>query len=117
VECTSEALLHHAVQQVRALDVLLAMHAGDDRRYYLLGGKGGVGKTSCSAALAVKFANEGLPTLVVSTDPAHSLSDSFDQVGVGYGQEIGSLMVMVLLTSCFMTGRHVSAQAAKSKYG
>jgi arsenite-transporting ATPase len=54
--------------------------AGDDRRYYLLGGKGGVGKTSCSAALAVKFANEGLPTLVVSTDPAHSLSDSFDQV-------------------------------------
>ncbi len=55
--------------------------AGADRKYFLLGGKGGVGKTSCSASLAVKFASEGLPTLVVSTDPAHSLSDSFDQVG------------------------------------
>ncbi len=53
-----------------------------ERRYFLLGGKGGVGKTSCSAALAVRFASEGLPTLVVSTDPAHSLSDAFDQVGL-----------------------------------
>ncbi len=39
-----------------------------------------MGKTSCSASLAVRFASEGLPTLVVSTDPAHSLSDAFDQV-------------------------------------
>ncbi|CAM0944198.1 unnamed protein product [Alopecurus aequalis] len=49
------------------------------RRYYMLGGKGGVGKTSCAASLAVRFANSGHPTLVVSTDPAHSLSDSFAQ--------------------------------------
>ncbi|XP_057824569.1 ATPase GET3B isoform X2 [Cryptomeria japonica] len=49
------------------------------RKYYMLGGKGGVGKTSCAASLAVKFANSGHPTLVVSTDPAHSLSDSFAQ--------------------------------------
>lgn len=45
----------------------------------MLGGKGGVGKTSCAASLAVRFANSGHPTLVVSTDPAHSLSDSFAQ--------------------------------------
>ncbi|KAF7826283.1 ATPase ARSA1-like [Senna tora] len=45
----------------------------------MLGGKGGVGKTSCAASLAVKFANHGHPTMVVSTDPAHSLSDSFGQ--------------------------------------
>lgn len=45
----------------------------------MFGGKGGVGKTSCAASLAVKFANYGHPTIVVSTDPAHSLSDSFDQ--------------------------------------
>lgn len=55
------------------------MVAGTERKYYLLGGKGGVGKTSCAASLAVKFANSGHPTLVVSTDPAHSLSDSFAQ--------------------------------------
>jgi arsenite/tail-anchored protein-transporting ATPase len=55
---------------------------GRGRRFYMLGGKGGVGKTSCSAALAVRFASPAggsRPTLVVSTDPAHSLSDAFDQ--------------------------------------
>ncbi|KAI3843234.1 hypothetical protein MKW92_010466 [Papaver armeniacum] len=55
------------------------MAAGTQRKYYMLGGKGGVGKTSCAASLAVKFANSGHPTIVVSTDPAHSLSDSFAQ--------------------------------------
>ncbi|XP_015581020.1 ATPase GET3B [Ricinus communis] len=55
------------------------MIAGTHRKYYMLGGKGGVGKTSCAASLAVKFANHGHPTIVVSTDPAHSLSDSFAQ--------------------------------------
>uniref|UniRef100_A0A453PK71 ArsA/GET3 Anion-transporting ATPase-like domain-containing protein n=1 Tax=Aegilops tauschii subsp. strangulata TaxID=200361 RepID=A0A453PK71_AEGTS len=55
------------------------MVARTTRRYYMLGGKGGVGKTSCAASLAVRFANSGHPTLVVSTDPAHSLSDSFAQ--------------------------------------
>lgn len=55
------------------------MVSGTERKYYMLGGKGGVGKTSCAASLAVKFANNGHPTLVVSTDPAHSLSDSFAQ--------------------------------------
>lgn len=56
------------------------MVAGTQRKYYMLGGKGGVGKTSCAASLAVKFASHGHPTLLVSTDPAHSLSDSFAQV-------------------------------------
>ncbi|KAK8552782.1 hypothetical protein V6N13_121164 [Hibiscus sabdariffa] len=55
------------------------MVPGTERKYYMLGGKGGVGKTSCAASLAVKFANNGHHTLVVSTDPAHSLSDSFAQ--------------------------------------
>ncbi|KAL0308198.1 UNVERIFIED_CONTAM: ATPase ARSA1 [Sesamum calycinum] len=55
------------------------MVSGTQRKYYMLGGKGGVGKTSCAASLAVKFANNCHPTLVVSTDPAHSLSDSFAQ--------------------------------------
>eukprot|EP00899_Mesostigma_viride_P014155 jgi/Mesvir1/22740/Mv24107-RA.1 len=55
------------------------MSAGKKRKIYMVGGKGGVGKTSLSASLAVKFAREGHPTLVVSTDPAHSLSDSLAQ--------------------------------------
>ncbi|RLI55634.1 MAG: arsenic-transporting ATPase [Candidatus Thorarchaeota archaeon] len=51
----------------------------DDIKFILSGGKGGVGKTSCAGAMAVLSAQRGLRTLVVSTDPAHSLSDSFDQ--------------------------------------
>ena len=41
-------------------------------------GKGGIGKTSVAAATAVKAASMGYRTLVISTDPAHSLDDSFD---------------------------------------
>ncbi|GAB7019843.1 ArsA family ATPase [Halostagnicola bangensis] len=48
-------------------------------RYVFFGGKGGVGKTTVSAAYAYKCAEAGLETLVVSTDPAHSVRDLFDQ--------------------------------------
>jgi arsenite-transporting ATPase len=47
-------------------------------RIILFTGKGGVGKTTVSAATAVKCANLGYKTLVLSTDSAHSLADSFD---------------------------------------
>lgn len=46
-------------------------------RIILYTGKGGVGKTSISAATAIQIAKQGLKTLVMSTDPAHSLGDSF----------------------------------------
>ncbi|MFX0139331.1 MAG: ArsA family ATPase, partial [Candidatus Hodarchaeota archaeon] len=49
-------------------------------RFLLFGGKGGVGKTSCSAATSVWMAeNLKKEVLILSTDPAHSLSDSFNQ--------------------------------------
>ncbi|MEF8878504.1 MAG: ArsA-related P-loop ATPase, partial [Haloarculaceae archaeon] len=41
--------------------------------YTMFGGKGGVGKTTCAAGYAVALADGGHETLVVSTDPAHSL--------------------------------------------
>ncbi len=47
-------------------------------RIILYTGKGGVGKTSVAAATALKCARNGHKTLVVSTDPAHSLGDSLD---------------------------------------
>ena len=47
-------------------------------RTILYTGKGGVGKTSVAAATALKAAARGKKVLVMSTDPAHSLSDAFD---------------------------------------
>ena len=72
-------------------------------RILLYTGKGGVGKTSISAATAVRCADLGYRTAVVSTDPAHSLGDSFDRpIGSNltelapnlWGQEIDLLSQM-----------------------
>ncbi|KAG2440695.1 hypothetical protein HYH02_010272, partial [Chlamydomonas schloesseri] len=62
-----------------ATGVFEELAAGQTRKYIMISGKGGVGKTSLSASLAVKLAAAGHTTLVVSTDPAHSLSDSLAQ--------------------------------------
>ena len=47
-------------------------------RIILFTGKGGVGKTTVAASTAMKAAKEGKKTLIISTDPAHSLSDALD---------------------------------------
>ena len=46
-----------------------------DRQILFFGGKGGVGKTTCAAALALAARRAGKKVLLVSTDPAHSTSD------------------------------------------
>ncbi len=70
---------------------------GADRAHVVFfGGKGGVGKTTCAAALAVAAARSGRRVLVVSTDPAHSLADALDvrlsstvrKVPVGSGRSL-----------------------------
>jgi arsenite-transporting ATPase len=48
-------------------------------RIILFTGKGGVGKTTTAAATALCCAEQGLKTLVISTDPAHSLGDALDR--------------------------------------
>ena len=50
----------------------------DAPEYVLYGGKGGVGKTTMAAATGLSSAAGGVRTLVVSTDPAHSLSDTYE---------------------------------------
>ncbi|MBX3314968.1 MAG: ArsA family ATPase [Actinobacteria bacterium] len=47
-------------------------------RVLLFTGKGGVGKTTTAAATALRCADAGLRTIVLSTDPAHSLADAYD---------------------------------------
>jgi arsenite-transporting ATPase len=71
----------------------------------MVGGKGGVGKTTCAASIALKIAMEGKRVLVISSDPTPSLSDIFE-VPVGdkesrvhdlyglYGLEVSSEIVL-----------------------
>jgi arsenite-transporting ATPase len=62
-------------------------------RLLIYTGKGGTGKTVTSCATAVKLAERGYKTLVVSADPAHTLSDAFmaPEVGSGLAQLASNL--------------------------
>ena len=60
-------------------DLMPSASSSSMPRVLLFTGKGGVGKTTCAAATALACAQRGQRTLVLSTDPAHSLADAVDQ--------------------------------------
>src|SRR5215212_2418667 len=60
-------------------------HQHPERRYIMFGGKGGLGKTTFSAATAYWLAQQGKRVLVFSVDPQASLSDIFQQNIFGKG--------------------------------
>lgn len=70
-------------------------------RVLLFTGKGGVGKTTTAAATALHCADAGLRTIVLSTDPAHSLADA-------YGLELGDHRVEI---SAGLWGQQLDTQA------
>ena len=58
-------------------------------RVILYTGKGGVGKTSVAAATALLASRQGMRTMIISTDPAHSVSDAFDIPGSSAARQLG----------------------------
>ncbi len=66
------------VETIEDIDTETLPSGVDAAEYVLYGGKGGVGKTTMAAATALASAGDGTETLVVSTDPAHSLSDTLE---------------------------------------
>ncbi len=66
------------VEPVEDVDGAAVPAGVDAPEYVLYGGKGGVGKTTMAAATGLASARGGAATLVVSTDPAHSLSDTLE---------------------------------------
>ena len=94
-------------------------------RVILYTGKGGVGKTTVAAATAVKCAEMGLKTLVMSTDAAHSLGDSLDRelapepVEVAenlFGQEVNACLLYTS-PNCALMGGAVAIPGALRDFG
>ncbi|GIP31859.1 ArsA family ATPase [Paenibacillus sp. J2TS4] len=75
-------------------------------RIIIYTGKGGVGKTSIAAATAYQLAEEGKRTIVLSTDAAHSLSDSLGIRIGGEPQQINDLLWAQEIDSLKETERH-----------
>jgi len=85
--------------------VALKSCAGGNVRLIMVGGKGGVGKTTCASAIAMGLASRGRRALLISSDPTPSLSDIYEQ-DIGsverrlipeiplYGLELSSDMVL-----------------------
>ena len=80
----------------------------DALQLILFGGKGGVGKTTCASSAGLFLAKEGFKTLVISTDPAHSVSDS---LGQKIGDEIKEIKGVKNLSAL-----EVNAQKALSQF-
>jgi arsenite-transporting ATPase len=78
-----------------------------DRQVLFFGGKGGVGKTTCSSAFALAASRRDRRVLLVSTDPAHSTSDIFER-RIGPGEsEIGPRLWAIEIDAIRESARYV----------
>jgi arsenite/tail-anchored protein-transporting ATPase len=92
--------------------------AHPERRYVMFGGKGGLGKTTFSAATALWLAEQGHKVLVFSVDPQASLSDIFqrDIFGKGAVQVAGGDMAGGAATAGSLWAQEIDADAHIKAY-
>lgn len=83
------------------------MHEFLDRRLLFFGGKGGAGKTTCAAAIALAASRQGRRVLLVSTDPAHSTSDIFQRPFSREEREVGPGLVGLEIDAEFEADRYL----------
>jgi len=89
-------------------EIALTRSDGDALKLILFVGKGGVGKTTLALSTGLGLAERGARTLVISTDPAHSISDSL-------GQKIGDRITEVKGVEN-LNALEVSAENAFSRF-
>lgn len=79
-----------------------------DVKLIMVGGKGGVGKTTCASGIALKLARDGRKVLIITSDPAPSLSDIFEK-------EIGDTEKRIH-DSCELYGLEVSSDIVLKRW-
>ena len=84
-----------------------------DRSVLFFGGKGGVGKTTLAAAIAIMSADRGDRTLLVSTDPAHSTSDALGMDLGGQATEVLSNLWALEIDPVEETERYIKQVKAR----
>lgn len=84
------------------MDVLL-------KKIIFVGGKGGVGKSTTAAAIAMKSSEKGFKTLLVSTDPAHNVGDLFSVVIGGKMKRVANNLYALEIDPAIETDKYIKS--------
>lgn len=80
-----------------------------NRKIIFVGGKGGVGKSTTSAALALKLAQSGKKTLLISTDPAHNVGHIFGVKIGGKETKISDYLYSIEIDPAYETESYIQS--------
>src|SRR5699024_9699204 len=79
------------------------------KKIIFVGGKGGVGKSTTSAALALKLSESGKKTLLISTDPAHNIGHIFDMQIGGKQTKINENLYSIEIDPAYETEQYIQS--------